>query len=142
MIALALLGGTVLVGVTTLRSSRQFSQYRAATLEVAPWVSGPVDVPDCIGFAVAWGAECPGIQSWCEAEVGQVAARCLASADRRAWCQTAGDAILTTGFGFEDCEARRADVEGTHARRWHKKYCAKGWRAVADHCRDLRAAAQ
>jgi hypothetical protein len=142
VIFVAVVGLTVTFGVTSIRSSREFTEYRERTLgherADAPWNKTEMSVDDCITFAIDWATECPGIQSWCEAEVPNVARACLESRDRREFCEEVGDRILTTGFGFHECEARREKVElEKYARRWHKKYCARAYRAVADHCRHL-----
>lgn len=98
-----------------------------------------MSVDECIAFSIDWATQCPGIQSWCEAEVPRVTKACLESADRGGYCDEVGDGVLTTGFGFHECEALRENVELKYARRWHKKYCARSYRAVADHCRHLPA---
>lgn len=142
VILVAVVGLTVTFGVTSIRSSREFTEYRERTLghdsANAPWNKTPMSVDECITFSIEWATRCPGIQSWCEAEVPNVARACLESGDRSGFCGEVGDAILTTGFGFHECEARRESAElEKYAKRWHKKYCAKSYRAVADHCRHL-----
>lgn len=141
VILVAVVGLTVTFGVTSIRSSREFTEYREHTLghgsAAAPWHKTQMSVEDCIAYAIEWATACPGIQSWCEAEVPNVARACLESADRSAYCREIGDAILTTGFGFHECEDLRSGIEEKYARRWHKKYCARSYRAVADHCRHL-----
>jgi hypothetical protein len=132
-------GMTVIFAFQSSRSSDEFARYRTATLEDVepPWVDESVAVPDCITYAIEWATDCPGIQSWCEAEVPRLVGQCLTSADRSGYCDELGDEILSTGFGYEDCETRREAVSEKYAKRWHKKYCAKSYRMVADHCRDL-----
>ncbi len=143
IIAVVVAGLTAVFGVSSVRSSRVFSEYRSRTLDdpdhPVPWRAGEPSVDDCIDFAIDWATGCPGIQSWCEAEVPRVVRECVASHDRTAYCDDVGDTILSTGFGYHACEERRREIAQKYAKRWHKKYCAKSYRAVADHCRAIRA---
>ena len=142
ILGVVIVGLTVVFGVTSMDSSRVFSEYRDRTLHddehPPPWTRRELGVDECISFALDWATACPGIQSWCEAEVPSVMVQCLESADRTAYCDEVGDEILTTGFGFHDCEDRRESVTEKYAKRWHKKYCAKSYRTIADYCRRAR----
>lgn len=131
---------TVVFGFTVIRNSRQFSEYRTATLldpdHPPRWETQTLSVDECIDEAISWGMECPGVASWCQAEIPPVMRTCLESSDRTAYCEEVGDEVMSTRFGYHECEERREDVEGKYARRGHKKYCALSYRAVAGHCQD------
>jgi len=128
---------TALFGWRTLQQRAQYRQYKAQTVDEAqlPWTKGEVDVDVCVSWTTAWGMACTGMESWCLNETPRLTLSCLASSDRSAYCDEVGDAIGSTHFGYEACEALREDVEGRHLQRAHKKYCASVYRAVAEHCR-------
>lgn len=141
----AVVGLSVIFGFTILRNHSVFRDYQAATLEDGdappPWDTEALSVDDCVEETVRWTMECPGIASWCLAEVPVVAERCLASRDRTAYCEEVGDEVMSTRFGFHACEDLRAgmdDDDEKYAKRANKKYCAATYRAVAEHCLSLR----
>jgi hypothetical protein len=132
----------VVFGVTVLRQHTQYAEYRAATLEAGPlpWTQRTMSVEECVGWSVDWAMACPGVESWCANEAPRLTGACLASADRREVCETLGDAVASTTFGYAECEAMREPVEGRYTKRNHKKFCAASYRAVAEHCRSGTAA--
>ncbi len=131
---------TVVFGFTVIRSSRQFSEYRRATLldpdHPPRWETETISVDECIDEAIEWGMACPAVASWCQAEIPPLVRACLGSADRTPYCAEAGEEVMSTRFGYHECEARREGVDGKYARRGHKKYCALSYRAVAGYCQE------
>ncbi len=141
VIALVIVALTIPFGFAIHHNHSVFSEYRRATLEdpskPPPWEAGELTIEECVTSAIDWALECPGVQSWCEAEVPVVMSMCLKSASREAECAEIGDAHMTTRFGYDECLERREDVEGTYRARAHKKYCALAYRAVAGQCRRI-----
>ncbi len=128
---------SALFGWRTLQQRAHYREYRAQTADETdlPWTREAVDVDTCVEWTTRWGMECTGMESWCLGETPRLTLECLASSDRSAYCQDAGDAVKSTHFGYEACEALREGVQGRHLKRAHKKYCAAVYRAVAEHCR-------
>ncbi len=145
---LAAIGGgvallSVIFGVTIWQNHSTFREYQTATLDASPprWDTEALSAEECVQAAVTWGMDCPGIASWCLAELPVVTERCLASQDRTAFCEQVGDEVMSTRFGFHECEDMRADMDDQaekYAKRANKKYCAASYRAVAEHCLELR----
>lgn len=147
---LAAIGGGVAVlsvvfGVTIWRNHSTFREYQSLTLEsdAAPprWATEALSAEQCVQAAVQWGMDCPGIGSWCLAELPVVTRSCLESSDRMVYCEQVGDEVMSTRFGFHECEDMRADMDDDaekYAKRANKKYCAASFRAVADYCLELR----
>jgi hypothetical protein len=135
-IAAAAVVASVVFGVSTLRGRDAYERYKARTLvdEGPPWTHTELSVDACIAFAVDWGVSCPGLESWCVAEAPALARKCFASADRHAYCASVADEVKSTRFGVQACEALRVSIEGRHAQRAHKKYCAAAHRSLAAHC--------
>lgn len=127
----------VVFGVTVLSQQAKFREYRAATLEAGPlpWTEHTMSTDECVRFTVDWAMGCPGVESWCANEAPRLTRECLESADRREVCEQLGDEVASTHFGYAECEALREPVEGRYTKRNHKKFCAAGYRAVAEHCR-------
>jgi hypothetical protein len=136
-IGAALVVLSALFGWRTLQQRSQYRDYRAQTVDEAdlPWTRGEVDVDTCVSWTTRWGVECSGMEAWCLNETPRLTLACMASSDRSAFCDEAGDAVKSTHFGYKECEALREDVEGRYQKRAHKKYCAAVYRAVAEHCR-------
>ena len=137
VIALLLVGLSVVFGVTTIRSHTAFREYKERTLQQQPppWTQRSMSVPQCVQFTIDWAMDCPSMESWCGNEAPRLTAACLASADRTDYCQEVGDTVASTRFGVHECEALRQDITAKYAKRSHKKYCAAAYRAVAEHCR-------
>jgi hypothetical protein len=127
----------VAFGLAIVRQQRAFAEYRAATLESGPmpWTSTPMTPDDCVRYAVDWAMACPGLGTWCESEAPRVVGNCMAAQDRATYCAELGVAGGSTEFGYAQCTEMRAALEGQYAQRGHKKFCAAGYRAVAEHCR-------
>jgi hypothetical protein len=139
---LLVLGGAMCVlcvvfGGTIVKQHRAFSEYRSATLETGPlpWDSADVAPDECVRFAVDWGMACPGLGTWCENESPRVVERCMQSRDRTQYCAALGDAPSRTDFGYDECARLREPLDGRHAQKAHKKFCAAAYRAVAQSCR-------
>lgn len=133
---------TLVFGVSVTRNHNKFAEYKAATLddpEHPPrWMVEEVSVEGCVDEAMQWSMECPGVQSWCLAQLPSVVRSCLETQNRADYCEQAGDEVMSTRFGFHQCEALREPVGGKYGKRAHKKYCAMSYRAIAGHCQDLR----
>lgn len=127
----------VIFGVNVRRQQERYQEYRAATLEAGPlpWTQRTMSVDECVAFTVDWAMACPGVESWCSNEAPRLTRECLASADRSELCDTLGEDVASTHFGYAECEAMRETVEGRYTKRSHKKFCAASYRAVAEHCR-------
>jgi hypothetical protein len=132
---------SVIFGASTLRSRAAFDAYKRATLTDATpiWEREALTVDACVEHTVVWAMACPGLESWCANEAPQLTRRCLEREDRDAYCATVGDAIASTSFGYHQCAALREEVDGKYAKRSHKKFCAAGYRAVAELCREAAA---
>lgn len=123
-------------GVAIVRQHGAFQDYRGVTVREGhmPWDARELDPEACVRFAVDWAMACPGLGTWCENEAPRLVSTCMAAHDRSAYCVAQGDAVGSTEFGYAACTAMREDVEGRHAQRSHKKFCAAGYRAIAAHC--------
>lgn len=136
---LLVLGGaalllTVVFGAMLMRHRASYRAYVDRTLAPSQHPPRGVSVPDCVAYAVDWAMHCPGIESWCANEAPQVARACFAATDLAAYCKTQSDAFATTSFGVEACTEARASLDGTYARRSHKKFCASVYRSLAERC--------
>jgi hypothetical protein len=139
---LLVLGGAMAVlcvvfGGAIVKQHRAFTEYRRTTVEetTLPWDAGAVEPDECVRFAVDWAMACPGLGTWCENEAPQLVGRCMASRDRTAYCSALGDAAARTDFGYESCATLREPLDGRHAQKSHKKFCAAAYRAVAQSCK-------
>ncbi|PRP92064.1 hypothetical protein ENSA5_51580 [Enhygromyxa salina] len=135
-VVLALL--MVVFGRATVKGYDEFEAYKSSTLEdpnnPPRWETEALDVDGCVDEALAWIEACPGVSSWCEASLSNVMRQCLATQDRSEYCESVGDAVLSTRFGFEECSARYDQIEGRYARRYAKKHCSLIYRVIADSC--------
>jgi hypothetical protein len=129
----------VAFGVTTLRSRDQYRRYKESTLESGPlpWTQQEFSVQQCVEYSTDWAMECPGVESWCSNEAPHLTRQCLASQDRRSYCEEQGDATASTSFGYKECEQLRESVQGRYTKRAHKKHCAASFRAVASWCAEM-----
>lgn len=141
LIGVVMLVLSVVFGVRTLQQRAQFREYKQATvdLDAMPWNEVPMAVDACVETTVTWGMECTGLESWCLNETPRLTMACMASEDRGDFCAAQGDAVLSTHFGYAECEALRDRVDGRYTKRAHKKFCAAAYRAVAEHCRQASA---
>lgn len=130
----------VAFGYAIVQQQGSFRAYRTATLETVtpPWRTERLEPEACVRFAIDWGMACPGLGTWCESEAPRLVTECMASHDRSAYCQSLGETVGSTEFGYADCTRLRAEVTGKHTQRSHKKFCAAGYRAIAQHCRSAR----
>lgn len=128
----------VVFGQATAAGYDQFEAYRASTLDDPAhpprWQTEALDVEDCVDEVLAWVESCPGVSSWCEGSLPDVMNQCLDTQDRTAYCESVGDAVLSTRFGFEECSARYDQIEGRYARRYAKKHCSILFRVIAGRC--------
>ncbi|PRQ08336.1 hypothetical protein [Enhygromyxa salina] len=132
---------TVLMAVfgrATSKGYDQFTAYQKATLEdpnnPPQWHVEGLDVDGCVDASLAWIEACPGVSSWCESSLPDVMNQCLDTRDRTAYCDSVGDAVRSTRFGFEECSARYDQIEGRYARRYAKKHCSLIFRVIAGYC--------
>jgi hypothetical protein len=139
---LLVLGGAMAVlcvvfGGAIVRQHRAFTEYHRVTVEAAtlPWETATMEPDECVRFAVDWAMECPGLGTWCENEAPRLVGRCMASRDRTAYCAALGDAPARTDFGYAECATLRVPLDGRHAQKAHKKFCASAYRAVAQTCK-------
>lgn len=127
-------------GRTTAASYEQFDAYQTATLQDAEnpprWKTEALDVDACVDEVLDWVEACPGISSWCESSLPDIMNQCLDTQDRTAYCESVGDAVKSTRFGFHECSARYDQIEGHYARRYAKKHCAILYRVIAGRCSD------
>ncbi len=140
VIAAAVLLALILTGLfgwTTFRGSREFSAYRAQTLENPLWTREKLSVSQCVDQTIEWAQNCPGISNWVEAAVPDVARDCFSSQDRKAFCDAAGDSIHSTRFGYEECGQRLEGVVGKRKIKALTKWCAKSYRVLANYCDEL-----
>ena len=108
---------------------------RAEVQDAAGRYNEAMEPEACVSFATEWAMACPGLGTWCESEAPRLVMQCMASRDRTLFCTATGDATGSTEFGYDDCARLREDVDGTYAKRSHKKFCGAAFRAVAEHCR-------
>lgn len=139
---LLVLGGAVSVlcvvfGVTIVRQQNAFRAYYDATVRDATprWQIEDTTPEACISLVVDWALACPGLGTWCDAEAPRQVHACMASRDRSAYCRELGDRGGSTDFGVAQCTAMREGVEGRAVLKSHKKFCAAGYRAIADYCK-------
>lgn len=142
---LLVLGGAVAVlcvvfGVAIVRQQSAYRAYYEATVVRATprWQTQDVTPDECVALSVDWALACPGLGTWCDAEAPRQVGACLESRDRTAYCTELGDRGGSTEFGVEECTTMREGVEGRSVLRSHKKFCASGFRAVAEHCKRLK----
>lgn len=141
VIALSLAVLMAAFGTVTSRNYDQFASYQKATLEDPEhpprWRSEVVDVDGCVDDVLAWVEACPGVSSWCEGSLPSVMDECLATQDRREYCEQVGDAVLSTRFGYDECAERYDAIPGKYARRSAKKHCSVIYRTIAGHCKPV-----
>lgn len=128
----------VLFGQATAKSYDQFEAYRSSTLQDPAnpprWEREALSVEQCVDEVLDWVETCPGVSSWCESSLPDVTNLCLDTQDRSAYCESVGDAVLSTRFGFEECSERYDKIEGRYARRYAKKHCSVIMRVIAGRC--------
>jgi hypothetical protein len=128
----------VVFGRATAKGYDQFEAYQSATLgdpaNPPRWQTEALDIDGCVDEVLDWIEACPGVSSWCEGSLPDVMNQCLTSQDRSAYCESVGDAVLSTRFGFDECSARYDQIEGRYARRYAKKHCSIIYRVIAGHC--------
>jgi hypothetical protein len=128
----------VVFGRATSKGYDQFTAYQEATLEDPDhpprWETEALDVGGCVDEALAWVEACPGVSSWCESSLPDVMGQCLETQDRTAYCESVGDAVRSTRFGFEECSSRYDQIEGRYTRRYAKKHCSLIFRVIAGYC--------
>lgn len=136
----------IVFGRTTAKGYDEFEAYRGATLEDPDnpprWTTEVLDVDGCVDEVLVWIEACPGVSSWCEGSLPDVMNQCLASQDRSDYCDSVGDAVMTTRFGFEECSARYDKIDERFARRYAKKHCSLIYRVIAGYCIDPSENAQ
>lgn len=127
---------TLVFGLRTVALHDSYDQYSSATLgEGKPrWDLEKLDALSCVVETMRWAEACPGIKSWCEATVPDVMRSCLRSQDRRAYCLSLDKTILSTRFGYSECQSLVDNSAEKYAKRAQKKYCALSFRAVAGYC--------
>ncbi|MEQ9317823.1 MAG: hypothetical protein RIF41_01645 [Polyangiaceae bacterium] len=136
-IVIGLVVVTIPFGWSLWSSYADYRRYVETTLEVPEdppiWVRRSLTADDCVSEALAWAERCPGFEELCRRALPAVVGRCLASRDRRAWCEANGDTLTTASYGDDACEeaidARRLDDTRTHRHR-----CAVAYGAVAAWC--------
>jgi len=139
--ALMILGGlaalTVPFAWSVWDSYDDFRHYVASTLEEPedppPWSRRSLTADDCVSEALAWAEPCPGFEEFCRRGLPTVVGRCLASRDRRAWCESNADILKTTRYGHDACR-EAVDAGRLEDSRMHRQRCAIAYRAVADWC--------
>ena len=128
----------IVFGRQTAKGYDEFEAYRAATLHDAAnpprWQTEDLDIDGCVDAVLDWIEACPGVSSWCEGSLPDVTNQCLDTQDRSAYCESVGDAVKSTRFGFEECSARYDKIEGRYARRYAKKHCSLIYRTIAGRC--------
>jgi hypothetical protein len=139
--ALVILGGLAMLTApfawSVYASYRDYRDYVFTTLEEPrerpSWSRRSLTSDDCVSEALAWIAPCPGFEELCQQALAEVVGRCLASRDRRAWCQTRSDALKRASYGLGACQehlqtGKLADTA------LNRQRCSVGYRAVADWC--------
>lgn len=138
VIGVALLILMLAFGRTTAASYEEFDAYQSATLQDPDkpprWQTEVLGVDECVDEVLDWIEACPGVSSWCESSLPDVMNQCLDTQDRTAYCESVGDAIKSTRFGFDECSARYDQIEGRYARRYAKKHCSILYRVIAGRC--------
>jgi hypothetical protein len=138
VIAVALAVLMALFGQATSKSYDKFEAYRKATLDDPQhpprWETEALSVEQCVDEVLDWIEACPGVSSWCESSLPDVANKCLDTQDRSEFCEQAGDAVKSTRFGFQECSDRYDQIEGRYARRYAKKHCSVIMRVIAGRC--------
>ena len=137
-----LIGAVILLcgifGWRTVKARRDFDGYRQRTLvdEAAslPWKSTPHDVEACIDYALEWTLECPAMDAWCHNYMSEVLALCLDSQPRDEFCSTGVQEEFGRSYGYEECEARVAQVDLKYRKRATKKICVRAKKAVLAYC--------
>lgn len=139
-IVILILVGSAAVAVPyakSVQAEHKLLRDKVDAVKAAPPWSETSAPEDCVGHAMDFGAECTGLKQACDAAVPDMTRTCAQQLDLGGWCEGHGDAIHTTGFGFQDCEVRLEHLTERKERRRPKKHCAAGWRALADLCRGL-----
>jgi hypothetical protein len=140
VIAVILVGLMIMFGRATAVGYEDFEAYRTATLNDPAnpprWQTEALDVDDCVDEVLTWIESCPGVSSWCESSLPDVLNQCLDTQDHGEYCESVGDAVKSTRFGFEECSARYDQIEGRYARRYAKKHCSILYRVIAGRCSD------
>lgn len=130
---------TLVFGISIVRQRRMYRAYVERTLEHRPPAGRSIE--RCVTDTVDWAMACPGVESWCANEAPRVARECFAPDELATYCRAQGEKVAQTAFGVGECATARETVEGKYAQRAHKKYCASIYRALAEACRELSAAA-
>jgi hypothetical protein len=138
VIAVVLVGLMIMFGRATTAGYEDFEAYRMQTLKDPAhpprWQTEKLDVDACVDEVLTWIEACPGISSWCESSLPDVLNQCLDTQDHTEYCESVGDAVKSTRFGFEECSARYDQIEGRYARRYAKKHCSILYRVIAGRC--------
>jgi hypothetical protein len=148
-LALALVGGLLLVavpyGFLASRTYRDFSDYVKATLEdpahPPAWRSAALSPEACVDAGVRWVDGCPGEAVFCEGGFRRVVRECMAAGERGEWCDAQDRGWASTHFGFAVCEAKVAAEPDKVQAKLQDKYCAAGYRVLADVCKARAAEA-
>lgn len=139
--ALAILAGlaalTLPFAWSVWASYADYRDYVEATLEIPDeppsWVRRALTADDCVSEALAWAEPCPGFEEFCRRALPAVVGRCLASRDRRAWCEANDETLKTTNYGYDACR-EAVETGRLEDSRMHRQRCAIAYRAVADWC--------
>jgi hypothetical protein len=138
VIAVIVVGLMVMFGRATAVGYEDFEAYRTATLtdpaHPPRWQTETLDVDACVDEVLTWIEACPGVSSWCESSLPDVLNQCLDTQDHSEYCESVGDAVKSTRFGFDECSARYDKIEGRYARRYAKKHCSILYRVIAGRC--------
>jgi hypothetical protein len=138
VIAVVLVGLMIMFGRATAVGYEDFEAYRTATLNDPAhpprWQTEALDVDGCVDEVLTWIEACPGVSSWCESSLPDVLNQCLDTQDLGEYCESVGDAVKSTRFGFEECSERYDQIEGRYARRYAKKHCSILYRVIAGRC--------
>lgn len=138
VIAVILVVLMILFGRATAVGYEDFEAYRQTTLNDPAhpprWQTEKLDVDACVDEVLEWVEACPGVSSWCESSLPDVLNQCLDTQDHTAYCESVGDAVKSTRFGFDECSARYDQIEGRYARRYAKKHCSILYRVIAGRC--------
>lgn len=129
----------VVFGVTIVQQQNAYRAYYDATVVRATprWSTEEVAPLGCVALSVDWALQCPGLGTWCDAQAPRQVATCMSSRDRSGYCNELAGRGGSTDFGVDECTTMREGVEGRSVLRSHKKFCASGFRAVAEYCRHL-----
>jgi hypothetical protein len=138
VIAVILVFLMIMFGRATAVGYEDFEAYRMSTLNDPAhpprWKTEALDVDACVDEVLVWIEACPGVSSWCEGSLPDVLNQCLDTQDHTAYCESVGDAVKSTRFGFDECSERYDKIEGRYARRYAKKHCSILYRVIAGRC--------